>query len=500
MKIHGLAEYARYVKAGRLAFWLLLAAAPARAVPAFLQEPGLRLSSGAAQALVGNRLYFIENSTVVRSAATADDGLSFAMEAGMRLSTATEPRVEASSITGLSMIALAGGGFRMLYSALGSTGTLYRIYSATSADGLAWANDTGTRVELNNGASFLASPSLAALSGGRLRVYFTGSSDGTLDPAARRVYSALSTNAGRDFAAPTLVVDERAGEVAAMARTDGRIRLLYTAPVPPVVGGGTNSTIVSALTSAADLDGTVFELEPGVRVATTAALGPLSNPFIIRSTDAWRWRLYYNWNPFSAQTDTAAVYSASTYAPDPISVTPAVVLRTAGAVNFTIKGESFSLSPSAQLGQGGAVAAGAGLTRVDDQTLTVNFTLTGANLGHWNLSVTNDNGFTDTLANAVLVDFAPGEVRLTDNLLRPRLGTRTRIDAMTFNAGRLTLRLYTLSGELVAVIFDGEVPEGTTTFFWDGKTAAGNTVASGVYVLRALGQKIDSKSKIVVIK
>ncbi len=76
----------------------------------------------------------------------------------------------------------------------------------------------------------------------------------------------------------------------------------------------------------------------------------------------------------------------------------------------------------------------------------------------------------------------------------------TAIAANTFNDGRLTVRLYTLKGAPVATLLDTYAQAGTTTVFWDGKTALGNTVASGVYLLRVIGQKIDVKEKIVVIK
>ena len=71
---------------------------------------------------------------------------------------------------------------------------------------------------------------------------------------------------------------------------------------------------------------------------------------------------------------------------------------------------------------------------------------------------------------------------------------------MTFNDGPLSVKLYTPTGGLVKTLYDSYAPSGTTTLFWDGTTAAGHTVASGLYLLRTVGQKIDSSEKIVVIK
>ena len=36
--------------------------------------------------------------------------------------------------------------------------------------------------------------------------------------------------------------------------------------------------------------------------------------------------------------------------------------------------------------------------------------------------------------------------------------------------------------------------------FWDGKTASGATAASGVYLLKATGFKLNTMQKIVLIK
>ncbi|HAM35719.1 MAG TPA: hypothetical protein DEB40_14165 [Elusimicrobia bacterium] len=489
------------------ALLLLAMAMPARSTPALLKEDGVRLSSavlaGATNTQIagGTRFYYIRGSTAVFSAVTADGGDTFADDAGVRLSTFTEPRVEATSITALSVLKRIDNSYLMLYSAMGSTGTIFRIYAATSADGLAWSNATGTVIESNGGLGFVGSPALVRRANGDWRVYYIGNRDGGTAPAERRIFSALSSNQGASFSAGTRVVDALAGEVAAVTLTNDKTRLFYTAPL---TGETTFSTIVSALSADGDLNGTVFNLETGVRLSTASSLGTVHNPFVLRSTDTWRWKLYYNFNPFSAPASTADVYSASTYAPDPRSMSPAAVLRTSGALDFTVTGEIFSDAasglPTLQLSQSATTIAGAGLTRTDDQTLDVSFNLQGQNLGFWDLVATNGNGHSATLSNAVFVDFAPGSVRLTDNLMRPRLGTRARIDAMTFKSGRMTIRLYTLAGKPVATLLDQDVPEGTTTVFWDGKTGLGNTVASGVYLLHTVGEKLNSKDKIVVVK
>jgi hypothetical protein len=486
-------------------------AAPASAAPAFVKEGGIRISSAVLQGgtvnqiptMVGPHFYYVRNGTAVFSGAAAAGGQSFTEEPGVRLSTVTLPQLAISSVTGLSVLALNGGGFRMLYAAISTNAAgdfRYSIHSATSADAMSWANDTGTRISVNGGAAFVGHPSLVKLGTGRWRLYYTANIDGSTTTANRRLFTALSADQGRNFTgeAQLSISNGPVGEVAAIQRTDGRIRLFYTAPL---TGETTNSTILSALTTAADTDGSAFSKETGVRLATNPAAGFLSSPYVLRSTETWRWKLYYNYTPFAAAVSTAEVFSASAFAPDPTSISPETVFRTSGAQTFTVKGESFSGGGMGFVLSHGAVnVPGALVSITDDQTASVAFDLTNQDLGFWDLTVTNANGAVGTLSNALKVDFAGGTVLMTDNLLRPRDGTRTRADVMTFNDGHLTVKIYTPSGGLVTTLFDSYAPAGTTTLFWDGKTASGHVVASGLYVLRAVGQKIDSREKIVVIK
>jgi hypothetical protein len=498
-----------------LFFW----AAPAHAAPTLVKEPGVRLSSAVMGGAVNippdandplkianavTRFYYIRGSTAVHSALTNDAGQTFVDEAGVRLSSAATPLLHISSITGLAILPLTpvpGGGYRMVYTAVSTSasGDVYNIYSATSADGLAWANEAGARI--SGGGNHLGSPSLVKLGTGHWRLYYIQNTGADL-PANRRIYSALSTNQGQDFAAGSQLSHPsgQAGGVAAVKNTDGRIRLFYTAPL---TGETTNSTLLSVLSSPGDVNGTVFNPESGVRLSTSSSTGSLNAPFVIRSTDSWRWRLYYNYAPFATAISTADVFSASAYAPAPSAVSPSTVLRTAGSTAFTVTGDGFSETavPVLSLSQDGTViASDAAAVRTDDQTLSVSFTMTGQPLGFWDLTAVNDNGHSGTLSSAVHVDFAPGTVRMTDNLMRPREGTQTRIDVMTYSAGYLSARLYTLDGGLVKTLWEGHAPEGTTTLFWDGKTGGGGTVASGVYLLRVVGQKLRLSEKIVVIK
>ncbi len=247
-----------------------------------------------------------------------------------------------------------------------------------------------------------------------------------------------------------------------------------------------------------DALGTSFTEETAVRLSTPVVTGALSFPVPVRSTDSFRWRLYYSY--YEAFNSTGDVRSALTGAPAPASVSPSSIFRTAASNQLTITGEIFSATPGASIFKGGVTIVGTGVTRSDDQTLRATFATQGQALGYWDVIVTNDGGATGTASGALLIDFAPGTVVLTDNLLRPRNGGATTIDVTTYNAGRVVVRVYDAEGRPIRTLFDDHHAEGAFGFTWDGKNASGALVPSGLYFVAVNGPKIAVKSKIVVIR
>ncbi|HAZ08533.1 MAG TPA: hypothetical protein DCZ01_08455 [Elusimicrobia bacterium] len=494
-------------KAGRVlaAAALLLCAGSARAAPAFDKENPVVFSSAAPQAFAEvtpgvpypARMYFIRQSTGTEvGSATSADGVAWVEEAGARLSTSTPPSVSASSITAASVLPLTGGGFRMLYSIVSTTGA-YRVHSATSADGFSWANDTGTRLEFSGGAVYLASPKLVKLTDGNWRAYYVRDQTGGANPANGQIYTCLSTNEGLAWGASSVVVSTLAYEVGAALLTDGRVRLFFTQPL----SGASSATVVSSALST-DALASSFALETGYRLSTSAVSGTLSFPAPVRSTDSFRWRLYYDFAE-PGTLSTAAIHTALTGAPAPASMNPGTVLRTNGATSLTILGEVFSaVAPVAKLSQAGQpdLLTTGPLTRTNDQSLDAVFNLFGLNTGFWDLTLTNADGAATTLVNALYVDYPGGALTLTNNLLRPSNGVPTSIDVTTFNAGRVLARVYSLDGRLVRTLYDGDRAEGSFSLSWDGRDAVGGAVASGLYILRLTAPKLDAKSKIVVIR
>lgn len=482
---------------------LLLVSGSALAVPVFDKENPVAFSSAAPQAFaaVGGtayplRMYFIRQSsrTEVGTAASGD-GVAWVEEAGGRLSTGTLPSVSASSITGCGVLPLAAGGWRMLYSII-STTAAFRIHSATSANGLDWANESASRFEGAGGATYLASPKLVKLTDGSWRTYYVADQTGGGNFANGQVYTSRSTDEGLTWGASSVVVSTLAYEVGASLLTDGRVRLFYTHPL----SGASSATVVSSVLSN-DARGDSFAAEAGYRLSTAAVSGTLGFPVPARSTDSFRWRLYYDFAD-PGVLSTASIHTALTGAPAPASLTPGTVMKTGGVTSITVAGEVFSTpAPTVKLSMAGQTdQAPASLTRTDDQTLSATFNVFGLKTGFWDLAVTNADGTAATLSNALFVDFPGGTVTLVNNLLRPRTGGSTSIDVTTYSPGKVVARIYSLDGRLVRRLDESERPEGSFSLSWDGRSDAGGTAASGLYILRLTAPKLDAKSKIVVIR
>ncbi len=466
----------------------------ASAEPTFSAEPDVRVTTAAPQAILGDasnmRLYFLRDFKIY--SATSTDGFTFGEEAGVRLSSSTGPLLTISSITAFSLLPLDAGGYRAVYSAYDSTGALH-VYSATSTDGLGWANDAGTRLSPSTSSTVLGSPRLIELSNGDWRLYYVqGTSTGAA--SSQGVFTSLSTDEGLTWSIGTLVLSKKTSEIAVSTLTNARVRLFYTASLSTETAV---TQIVSALSS--DANGTAFTDESGIRFATAAAAGQLSSVVVARSSETYRWRAYYGFT----QTNSTITHtlSAITLFPFVKSFSPTSVNRSDPAATFTITGEVFSADPIVTLSKSGqSDIVGTSVYRPSDQTITAVFDTNQKDLGLWSVTVENSDGRSDTLDSAVRITFPGGTVTLLDNLMRPLTGARTQITATVFDDGDVRARIFSLDGRLLRTLIDGHQSAGVITFYWDGKTDDGNTVASGAYLLHVKGPKLDYTGKIVVIK
>jgi hypothetical protein len=104
------------------------------------------------------------------------------------------------------------------------------------------------------------------------------------------------------------------------------------------------------------------------------------------------------------------------------------------------------------------------------------------------------------LSNPLNLSDDQAELAAYNNLINPMLGQQATIKYGVSGSGRLTVKLYTVTGRLVFTLFDGNVSSGKGSINWNGQNGAGNYVASGIYVVRAVGPGLNSTAKIAVVK
>lgn len=78
--------------------------------------------------------------------------------------------------------------------------------------------------------------------------------------------------------------------------------------------------------------------------------------------------------------------------------------------------------------------------------------------------------------------------------------TRTQFSIQVFRAGRIRVDVVALDGRRVATLWKGEMSTGSQAFRWDGRSAAGKRVPSGVYFLVVKGATKQRWQKITLVK
>ena len=236
----------------------------ASASPNFTPEAGVQISSGAPYTIVAAstsfRLYFTRDTFQILSA-TSTNGSTWSQESGVRIGTGTVPVLSTGvfTFTGAAVLPLTGGGYRMVYSIAGSTSD-WRIVSATSSDGLGWANEP-TPI-FTSMIGFVGGPQLVKRQNGDWQVYFLRDSNGGNDLLDRQVFTSVSSNEGVSWSTPALALSDFASAISAIVRSDNRPRLFLT---QPLAQQSTSTVVVSALAS--DSLGTSFNLESGTRLS-----------------------------------------------------------------------------------------------------------------------------------------------------------------------------------------------------------------------------------------
>ncbi len=82
-----------------------------------------------------------------------------------------------------------------------------------------------------------------------------------------------------------------------------------------------------------------------------------------------------------------------------------------------------------------------------------------------------------------LASVLPTEFALGANYPNP-FNPSTTIPVAVPTASRIALRVYNILGQEIRTVFEGAVEGGRYAFTWDGRSGAGNPVATGVYIVR----------------
>jgi flagellar hook assembly protein FlgD len=94
-----------------------------------------------------------------------------------------------------------------------------------------------------------------------------------------------------------------------------------------------------------------------------------------------------------------------------------------------------------------------------------------------------------------------GGVTILNNVINSEKRERVFIDYTLRSAGRVTIQVFTLDGNLVYAI-KRNVMEGAGSYrvSWDGANQGGRPVARGMYFIRVVAPDIDEIRKVMVIK
>jgi hypothetical protein len=93
-----------------------------------------------------------------------------------------------------------------------------------------------------------------------------------------------------------------------------------------------------------------------------------------------------------------------------------------------------------------------------------------------------------------------GNVAITNNVINPNAGEQARLLYQLESDGNVTIQVFNLAGDIVAVLHTGRQAAGEYEVFWDGRNSGGRIVAKGIYFIRIVAPDIDETRKVLVVK
>jgi hypothetical protein len=92
------------------------------------------------------------------------------------------------------------------------------------------------------------------------------------------------------------------------------------------------------------------------------------------------------------------------------------------------------------------------------------------------------------------------DATILNNVINPTTGEKVYLNYRLSSAGRVTIQVFTLDGNLVKVLRRETRAAGEWTESWDGRNNGGRIVARGMYFIRIVAPGIDEIRKVMVVK
>ncbi|MCK4532293.1 DUF2341 domain-containing protein [bacterium] len=118
-----------------------------------------------------------------------------------------------------------------------------------------------------------------------------------------------------------------------------------------------------------------------------------------------------------------------------------------------------------------------------------------------NVNYTDDDDGGDFSGDTAGIEMGE-KIKVTpyNNVFDPHKGESCQIKIELVEDTHITVKLYTLLGDLVKVLVDEDKQRGTEIIYWDGRNDCGNEVASGTYLLHIEAGRFKDTKKICIIK
>ncbi len=110
------------------------------------------------------------------------------------------------------------------------------------------------------------------------------------------------------------------------------------------------------------------------------------------------------------------------------------------------------------------------------------------------------NNYLTGPSNYLKTSASANKLILWNNVFNPVKDRPVTVRYELLQAGRVSIKIYNIAGELVCVLVDGEESEGAGSINWDGRNKDGKFVASGLYLVHIIAPGFKDTKKIVVVK